>query len=143
MPIYKIEVSEYECIFCGYKWINRVNGKDGLIPQRCAKCKRFYWNDGFYIGRKPDPITPKERGLRTRLYKFEGYDTRRDTGLGGSTSYRPNELCKEFLNVNPRPTIQELVQALHPLGWDIHKHRGYIKNPENVGYLKYVRKEGE
>jgi hypothetical protein len=137
MPIHKIEVLEYECVFCGYKWINRINGKDGLIPQRCAKCKKFYWNDGQHIGRKSDPITPQERGLRIRLCKFEGYDPRKDTGFGGSTSYKPNDLCKNFLNANPRPTIDELVQALQPLGWDIRKHEGYIKDPEKAAYLKY------
>jgi hypothetical protein len=28
MPIQRIEVSEYQCIHCSYKWINRANGKD-------------------------------------------------------------------------------------------------------------------
>jgi len=39
MPISKIEVDEYECLRCGYKWINRINDKDGAVPDRCAKCK--------------------------------------------------------------------------------------------------------
>ena len=29
MPIHSIQVSEYECVHCGYRWINRVNGKEG------------------------------------------------------------------------------------------------------------------
>jgi Zn ribbon nucleic-acid-binding protein len=29
MPIERIQVLEYECVRCGYKWVNRVNGHDG------------------------------------------------------------------------------------------------------------------
>lgn len=121
MPTRKIQVFEYECVFCRYKWINRINGKDGLVPQRCARCKRYYWNDGRHVG-KSDPITPNERGLRVKLYRFEGYDS---SNGSGNPSYKPNELCKKFLSVNPRPTIEELDKAMNPLGisWDIHKHR--------------------
>lgn len=39
MSTQKIQVSEYTCGRCGYRWINRNNGKDELIPKRCAKCK--------------------------------------------------------------------------------------------------------
>ena len=72
MPIRTIQVSEYECVYCGYKWINRVNGKDGPKPKNCAKCKRFHWN-GKSREEGYNPITPRERSLRVRLYKFEGY----------------------------------------------------------------------
>jgi hypothetical protein len=27
MPIHTIKVTEYECGHCGWKWINRINGK--------------------------------------------------------------------------------------------------------------------
>lgn len=126
MTIHKIEVSEYECIHCGYKWINRVNGKDGPVPKNCAKCKRLYWNgkQGY------NPITHNERGMRMRLYKFEGI-------LGHSTQYRPNELCNKFLNLNPRPTIEELREALWPLGWNPHEHKNFIPDPDRPGFLKY------
>jgi hypothetical protein len=33
MLVQKIEVLEYESARCGYKWINRVNGQGGPIPQ--------------------------------------------------------------------------------------------------------------
>jgi hypothetical protein len=132
MPIHKIEVSEFECVHCGYKWINRINGKDGLLPDRCAKCKRRYWNNGCYSD-EYHPITPKERSLRVRLYKFEGYNS----GWGGSVSYRPNEFCRKFLEMNPRPTIRELEKALYPLGWDLRKHIHYIPDPEKPNWLKY------
>jgi DNA-directed RNA polymerase subunit RPC12/RpoP len=133
MPIHKIQVLEYECQHCGYKWINRINGKDGAVPKNCAKCKRRYWkgDDQVY----EDTITPAERGLKVRLYKFEGYDARE--GFGGSTSYRPNELCKKFLNVDPKPNIHELNHALYPLGWNPHKRRNLIPDPDRPDYLKY------
>jgi len=38
MPIL-IQVNEYECINCGYKWINRVNGKDGPVPKSAPNAK--------------------------------------------------------------------------------------------------------
>ena len=83
MPIHTIQVSEYECVHCGYKWINRVNGQDRPMPKNCAKCKRFHWN-GKGEGLGYNPITPRERGMRMKLYKFEG---QRDycLGLGGNT----------------------------------------------------------
>jgi hypothetical protein len=55
MTIYVIRIKEYGCDKCGYKWINRINGKDGPIPERCAKCKRVNWNGGSEI-----EITPEE-----------------------------------------------------------------------------------
>jgi hypothetical protein len=58
MPIHDIKVKEYECAWCGYKWINRVNGKDGPIPDKCAKCKRGKWING-----ESDIMTPQEIGL--------------------------------------------------------------------------------
>jgi len=136
MPIRPVQVSEYECDHCGYKWINRVNGKDGPVPQYCAKCKRKYWNgkskdDGY------DPINDRERGLRRRLRRFEGYDPRKGTGFGGSISYRPNELCQKFLSLNPRPTIKELLQALHPLGYDFSKSKFWVPDPNKKGHMKY------
>ena len=111
MPIHKIETQEYECVLCGYKWVNRVNGKDGSIPQRCAKCKRYYWNDGQHehAGRNPNPITPKEkRGLRVRLSGCEPMriTVRRHPVPGhpehdyDGTDFKPNELCEKFLGLN-------------------------------------------
>ena len=60
MAIQKIEVSEYTCEKCAYKWINRINGKDGSLPDRCAKCKKVNWNG-------EEDISPKERGLRRKV----------------------------------------------------------------------------
>lgn len=93
MPINKIQVSEYQCIHCGYKWINRVNGKDGPIPKKCAKCKRMNWNG--IQGSGYNPITPDERSLRVQLCKYEGQHYL-FMGIPGR-EYGPNELCKTFL----------------------------------------------
>ena len=136
MPIHKIEVSEYECMHCGHKWINRINGKDGDVPIKCAKCKRKYWNGWDQEYPKGNPITPKERSLRMRLHKFEGTLNR---ALGHGTQYRPNELCNKFLDLNPRPTMQELYKALYPLGWNPRstKYKNYVPDPEKSGELKY------
>jgi hypothetical protein len=59
MTISRIQINEYQCVLCKYKWINRINGKDGQIPDRCAKCKARNWNEG--------KMTPEENGLRRRL----------------------------------------------------------------------------
>jgi hypothetical protein len=45
MGVTRIEVDEYTCGLCDYKWLNRVNGKDGLIPKRCP-------NASINIGRR-------------------------------------------------------------------------------------------
>ena len=65
MPVYEIQTKEYQCSWCGYKWINRFNGKDGPIPNNCAKCKRANWDKG-----QVELITPKENGLRRRMKGF-------------------------------------------------------------------------
>jgi|SRR5215216_5702077 hypothetical protein len=72
MPIHKIEVSEYECIHCGSKWINRTNGKDGLMPDKYAKCNQPHWND---YSEDYDPIGSEEKSLRVQLYKYEEIDS--------------------------------------------------------------------
>jgi hypothetical protein len=136
MPTQKIEVTEYECTWCHYRWINRVNGKDGPVPQRCAKCKRYGWNDGKYVDRNPNPITDEERGLRMRLYKFEGsrYNDgkpfeHRGIVFQALRQYRPNELCQKFLSLKPRPTIKQLKYVLEPLGPEVREMlREYTKS---------------
>ena len=95
MPILKIHVNEYECINCGYKCINRVNGKDGPVPKRCPKCKGSNW--------KRDEITPTENGLRRRikafkkLYNYAG-DFWSDYSIANCWSGEPTE---QFLSLDP------------------------------------------
>ena len=84
----KIEVTEYECAKCHYKWINRYNGKNNPTPKRCAKCKNKFWNEGLMSGAE------KEVRNRVRYY------------IGGI------DKSMEFLNVVPRPTIEELQSVI-------------------------------
>jgi len=127
-------------------WINRVNGKDGPVPQRCAKCKRFGWIDGQHVDRNPNPITDEERGLMMRLYKFEaskkpGYWTtpRAPDYVFHTTQYTPNELCKKFLSLKPRPRIDQLKYVLEPLGPEARK---ILKNYTNrsSSFKEYIKK---
>ncbi len=142
MTISRIEVNEYQCVKCGYKWINRINGKDGPIPKRCAKCKCQYW------GSDPGPMTPKESGLRRRikgmkkLYGFIAFPW----GDPSLADCWDSELAEEFLNLNPRPTIAELKHALY--GPDVilrlnsqNTARQYIPDLERPGHIKYDDKE--
>ena len=143
MPVSKIEVNEYHCIKCGYKWINRVNGKDGSIPKRCAKCKTSNWDR--------HAIDPEENGLRRRikgfkgLYKHAGFYWS-DRSIGNCWS---DELTEKFLNLNPRPTITELKRVVYPPGLVIrpltsqnqYNRRGLVPNPEKPGWLKYDKEK--
>jgi hypothetical protein len=113
MTIHKVEVSEYICETCGYRWINRINGKEGPVPKRCTKCKSKNWND--------EKISPQERGLRRRVRGFkELYDELeiRSEGTAGKDAIIgwPNGLIEKFLNLKPRPTILELNQVIDPKG---------------------------
>jgi hypothetical protein len=90
--ITKITVNEYKCERCGYKWVNRRNGKDRPIPKKCAKCKRDNWDGPKY--------SPKERGLRNRI-RF----------LKQLYPDLPDRLIDRFLDI--RPTITELRKVLY------------------------------
>ena len=50
MPIHRVEVSEYECFHCGYKWVNRINGKDGNTPRYVSESGPSYSNDHTNTG---------------------------------------------------------------------------------------------
>ena len=143
MPVSKIQVNEYHCIKCGYKWINRVNGKDGSIPIRCAKCKTSNWDR--------DAISPKENGLRRRikgykqLYKYADFWWN-DNSIADCWS---DELTEKFLNLNPPPTITELERVAEPPGpvlrpltsQNQYKDRGLVPDPKKPGWLKYDKEK--
>ena len=142
MPIQRIEVLEFECARCGYKWINRVNGHDGPIPQKCARCKRSGWNGG-----EKDLISPTERGLRRQIKYFERlYEY---TGFYGSIEIDwPKWLCERFLNINPRPTIEEskssIISTREPkmlTSQNQDTHRGFVPDPDRPGWMKYDKEE--
>ena len=112
MPITRIEVNEYECIRCGYKWINRVNGKDGPVPSKCANCKRSTWNG--------EAMRSREKGLRARVsnlgkfYQIISHNVDLDTSERERMSTVWDErLVDQFLNdLNPRPMEEELYDVL-------------------------------
>jgi hypothetical protein len=139
MPISKIQVNEYQCIRCEYKWTNRVNGKDRPLPKRCAKCKTCSWDT--------NAMTPKENGLRRRIKGFKQVyenagDYWTDPSITDSWSY---ELAEKFLNLNPPPTIAELERVVHPPGLVMeplnsqnqYTRRGFVPDPENPDCVKY------
>ena len=141
MPVERIQVSEYECVRCGYKWINRVNGHDGPVPQKCAKCKRLGWNGG-----DKDLISPTEIGLRRRIKYFKSLYECAPLYSGINIDW-PNGLCEKFLDIKPRPTIEELEQVLYPPGglWLTSQNqftrRGVVPDPDRPGQWKYDREE--
>ncbi|HEY6668515.1 MAG TPA: hypothetical protein VI033_05110 [Candidatus Nitrosopolaris sp.] len=141
MPIGRIQILEYESVRCGYKWINRVNGHDGPIPQKCARCKRSGWNGG-----EKDIITPTEMGLRRRIKYFKSLYEYAPLYFGITIDW-PNGLCEKFVDINPRPTIGELNQVLSPpggLGLTSQNqgiHRGYVPDPDRPGQWKYDNEE--
>ena len=152
MPIHNIQVKEYGCSWCGHKWINRVNGKDGPIPGRCAQCKRRNWNEG-----EAEKISPEENGLRRRikgfekLYKFvEFYWTEHLSRPPKFVNIDwPAGLTEKFLSLKPRPTIRELRRVMYPAGLVIrplnsqnqYTRRGYVPDPDKPGWFKYDKEE--
>jgi hypothetical protein len=144
MTISRVEVIEYQCVLCKYKWINRINGKDGSIPKRCGKCKARNWNEG--------KMTPEENGLRRRLRGMKKlYDHVAADFLISTPSiprWWDNELTERFLSLYPRPTIEELKQVVHLPGLVIgvtsenrYSWKGYVPSPENRPMWEYDKKE--
>ena len=139
MTVSIIQVSEYTCERCGYKWINRVNGVDGPLPQRCAKCKKRNWNR--------NRISHREIGLRRRVKSFETiYFNQALYWWRDNTISWPNGLTERFLNLHPSPTVKELEQVVYnpPEGYAIrinsqnqYTRRGWIRHPNKPGKLKY------
>jgi hypothetical protein len=143
MPICKVEVLEYQCFQCGYKWTNRVNGIDGPIPKRCSKCKKLNWNRRG--------TTPEEIGLRRRISYLEILYRSQSSYWGLRDNNRidwPVGLSDKFLNLDPRPTVEELHRVLYgpeiALRLDSQnqcKRRGYVPDPTKPGWLKYNKEE--
>jgi hypothetical protein len=104
MPIARVEINEYECALCGYKWVNRVNGKDGSIPKRCAKCKHQHWEKG--------PINSLEQSWRHALKKRFGYWFDFPPNMGG---WRIDDNATKYLET--RPSIEEMKVLLKPMSY--------------------------
>lgn len=94
-----------------------------------------------------DPMTPQETGLRRRIRGFKNlyYIDNLYWSLKDENSINWSEdLSERFLNITPRPTINELVQVIKssPLGRYnngslVYRNRGYVPNPDKEGWLKY------
>jgi hypothetical protein len=120
LPIHNTQVQEYECCWCRYKWINRFDGKDGPIPNRCARCKKSNWDH------PNERITPYLRKLRNKIRRFnELYrkDYRQGHSKPDDVILFPADLSEKFLNItNPKPTKNELESVIKPLNWDVHSN---------------------
>jgi hypothetical protein len=90
MPVNLIQIREYECVKCGYKWINRKNGKDGSIPDRCAKCKQLDWDKGNRSNREKR----YQHKLRSTVGEFKSGEYRHfweiDANVDELLRYRPS-----------------------------------------------------
>jgi hypothetical protein len=144
VTISRVEVNEYQCVKCGYKWINRVNGKDGPVPERCAKCKKYNWNS------RKGKITPEEIGLRRRIKGMKQLHKGSSTYWNNPSiaDYWNSKLADKFLTLNPRPSIAELRRVVYPPGLVIgltsqnqYTRRGYVPDPQKPGWMKYDEKE--
>lgn len=148
VPHSKVEVTEYECAKCGYKWINRINGNEGPKPKRCAKCKRWDWDEGH--------LSRIEKRLRRDLLKIEVNEISYP-GIEGTELYSiPTDVCANFLSSFPRPTAEELRVVLNPICYlgpydhNHHNHNGTCSDqihccpgwilvpvPDKPGYYRY------
>ena len=129
MPIHRIEITEYECARCGYRWVNRINGKDGPVPIRCAKCKRTSWNRNGLIKNQENGLRRRIRGYK-KLYDYPSF-------YSGDKIYWSTDLAEKFLSLSPRPTMAELKQVVYPSNTALrpldsqnqYSHRNYVTNP--------------
>ncbi|HEX9318616.1 MAG TPA: hypothetical protein VF884_06750 [Nitrososphaeraceae archaeon] len=90
----------------------------------------------------PDPITPKESGLRRRIEGYNRLYSYPDK-LANLIKWNP-ELPVKFLNMEPRATLEQLTQIIEssPLGRynngsDIFRTRNLAPDSDKPGYLKY------
>ncbi len=133
MPIHRVEVTEYECLRCNYRWINRMNGVDGPLPERCSKCKRPNWNT--------TTKTPEEIGLRKRIKYLNTLYENQSSYWNYSIDWN-NGVADRFLNLDPRPSISELKSVLSAPALKLNsqnqnRHRGYVLDPKNRRYMTF------
>ena len=111
MPINIIQVKEYECIKCGYKWINRKNGQNQPVPKRCAKCKQLDWSEGKgYISRKESRVRYQ---LRYTVGEYL-YHSPEHPSYGGKwkTDAKVDELLKYRLSIKDMKVIIQPMSLL-------------------------------
>ena len=94
----RIEVVEYECERCGYKWMSRIEKPK---PRCCAKCKHPEWDS--------PRMTWIEKGLRNRIRRMDAiYSGTKRKDIFGDTHVDNSSTCNRFLFTEPRPTEEEL-----------------------------------
>jgi hypothetical protein len=141
MPIHRIEITEYECARCSYKWVNRINGKDGPVPIRCAKCKRTSWNRNGLIKGQENGLRRRIRGYK-KLYEYASF-------FSSDKIHWSEDLAEKFLNLSPRPTIVELKQVVYPRDLALkpldsqnqYSNRNFVPDPDKPGWVKYDKEE--
>jgi hypothetical protein len=149
VPFRKVEVTEYQCAKCSYKWINRINGKEGPKSKRCPKCKKWDWDEGR--------LSRVGKRLRRDLLKIEVNEIKYRTIDGTGLYPIPTDICAKFLSISPRPTEEELETVLNPIcylgpyDYNHHDHNGTCSNqtyccpgwrlvPEKPGVWHHDRK---
>jgi hypothetical protein len=131
VPIHRIETNEYECRICGYRWTNRKNGKDGGIPQKCAKCKKEAWNRPY--------VSAREMGLRRRVsYLSKIYEFCIDKEY----LQWPREITQEFLDLQPRPTMEELWRVIEASNLNLNSQTQYRSKFRSLP-KSFLRKEAQ
>ena len=103
MPVNIVQVREYECIKCGYKWINRKNGQDQPVPKRCAKCKQDW--DRENISKKESRYRYK---LRFTVGEYKSHPLR-------PNYWRTDAKVDELLKY--RPTIKDMKVIIQPMSF--------------------------
>ena len=125
------------CTTCGVVVKEKYHQKD--IPQYKIrrKLERLHRRK---MG--PDPITPRESGLRRRIEGYNRLYSYPDK-LVNLIRWNP-DVPEKFLNMTPRPTIEQLVQVIDssPLGRINNgsatiRTRNLAPDPDRAGYLKY------
>jgi hypothetical protein len=85
-------------------------------------------------------------GLRRRIKYFKSLYECAPLYCGINIDW-PNGLCEKFLDIKPRPTIEELEQVLYPPGglWltsqNQFTHRGFVPDPDRPGRMIYNKEE--
>jgi hypothetical protein len=147
MPFRKVEVTEYQCAKCSYKWVNRINGKEGAKSKRCPECKRWDWEEGY--------LSRTQKQLRIDLLKIEKNQVKYSTVFGDTAFFPiPTDICAAFLGIWPRPTEQELRIVLNPICYlgpydhnrrPNYSHRGTCSDQINCcsGWIPICGKPGK
>ena len=100
----------------------------------------------------PEPITPEESGLRTRIRNLKDFYQMQSYYWGHPNNKETldfgwdEKLVEQFLNLSLRPSTSELDDIFNGPEFAIDvdsqrkfRSRGFVPNPEKPGWLKYDR----